>query len=128
MTAMNRCQRSPRRFAALMLLCACAPQPEVARKDQAAVPAHVFLQDNTLDIGDTFEVRVYGEADLSGKYRVGGDGTIDFPMLGTIKVAGMLPSQVSHLIASRLKQGLIRDPQVSVFVEAQTSKKVVVIG
>ena len=36
-----------------------------------------------------FDVRVYGEPDLSGVYRVATDGTIDFPLAGRIQVSGL---------------------------------------
>ncbi len=84
--------------------------------------------DSTLGTGDTFDVRVFGEGDLSAKYRVGGDGTIDFPLVGTLKVTGLLPSQVAALIATRLRAGILRSPQVSVYVQEQVSKKIHVLG
>jgi polysaccharide export outer membrane protein len=93
------------------------------------VPSQDLLQqDSTLGIGDVFEVRVFGESELSNKYRVGGDGTIDFPMVGTIKIAGLLPSQVAALITARLKDGILRSPQVSIYVHEQVSKKILVVG
>ncbi len=37
---------------------------------------------STLGPGDVFEVRVYGEEDLTGEYRVASDGSINFPLIG----------------------------------------------
>lgn len=84
--------------------------------------------DTTLGIGDTFEVRVFGEQDLSGVYKVGAEGTISFPLAGQIKVVGLEPQAVASEIAERLRQGILRSPQVTVLVKEQTSKKVYVLG
>lgn len=84
--------------------------------------------DTTLGVGDTFEVRVFGEPDLSGSHRVGAGGTITFPLAGVIKVEGLEPQGAAKAIADRLADGILRNPQVSVLVKEQTSKKVVVMG
>ena len=86
------------------------------------------IADTGLGIGDTFDVRVFGEADLTGTYRVGADGTITFPLAGVIKVEGLDPQAAAKRIAERLSDGILRNPQVSVLVKEQTSKKVVVMG
>ncbi len=86
------------------------------------------LADSTLGVGDTFEVRVFGEADLTGTYRVSGEGTITFPLAGQIKVEGLEPQLAAKKIAERLSDGILRNPQVTVLVKEQTSKKVVVMG
>lgn len=93
---------------------------------EIAVPSE---EDSTLGNGDVFEVRVYGDADLSSRYRVAPDGTIDFPLVGRLMVRGLEPSQVDDLITSRLREGnFLVDPQVSVFVEEYNSRRVTVLG
>lgn len=93
-----------------------------------AFEAPPVLADTALGVGDTFEVRVFGEADLTGTYRVGGEGTITFPLAGVIKVEGLEPQAAAKKIAERLADGILRNPQVSVLVKDQTSKKLVVMG
>lgn len=95
--------------------------------DKKAVEAK---EPNTqLGVGDVFEVRVYGEEELSSSYRVAEDGTIDFPFIGSVKVVGLEPPQISNLLATKLKTGeYLRDPQVSVFVTDYASKRVSVMG
>jgi protein involved in polysaccharide export with SLBB domain len=85
--------------------------------------------DTTLGPGDTFEVRVYGEEDLSSNYRVAQDGTIDFPYIGRVEVASLEPTAVADLIEERLRDGrvLVR-PQVSVLVTEYVSKRISVLG
>jgi len=76
-----------------------------------------------------FDVRVYGEEDLTGTYRVASDGTIDYPLLGTLSVQGMTPTDVTRLIEKGLVDGqFLKAPNVSVFVKEYTSKKISVFG
>ena len=84
--------------------------------------------DLSLGPGDVFDVRIFGENDLSGRYRVGGEGAIEFPLIGALKVAGLAPAEVGALIARRLRDGILRSPQVSIFVVEQVSKKVHILG
>lgn len=47
-------------------------------------------------------------------YRVGADGTIDFPILGKLKVEGLKVTEVTDLIKNKIIEGnYIKDPQVS---------------
>lgn len=95
----------------------------------SAHPVKVPEEDTTLGPGDVFEVRVFGEKDLSAKYQVGPEGTIRFPFLGVIPVQGKEADEVAREIAGRLKEGqFLLDPQVSVYVEQTNSKRYSVIG
>src|SRR5438552_3935447 len=111
----------------LAALGACHPQ---TRREALppATEAALLPQDNALGAGDLFEVRVYGESELSARYLVSGDGTIDFPMIGTVRVGGLTPSQISALLAKRLKDGILRSPHVTIYVQEQSSKKIHVLG
>lgn len=111
-------------LACVALSSACVPNTRTVRESAPTVP----MADTTLGIGDTFDVRVFGEQDLSGTYRVGSEGTINFPLAGTIKVEGLDPQQIAKRIADRLADGMLRNPQVSVLVKEQTSKKVYILG
>jgi polysaccharide export outer membrane protein len=81
-----------------------------------------------LGIDDVFEVRVTGESDLSGSYRIADDGTIDYPFIGRISVIGMRSGDVQELIAAKLADGYLKKPQVSVMVKEWYSRKISVIG
>jgi protein involved in polysaccharide export with SLBB domain len=91
-------------------------------------PPIAVASDTTLGPGDVFSVEVFGEKDLSGKFRVSGKGTIDYPLIGSIQVRGLTPPAVSKLITRRLSEGYMKTPSVSVFVEAYNSKKISVFG
>jgi polysaccharide export outer membrane protein len=79
--------------------------------------------------GDLFEVRVYGEEELTAQYRIEADGSIDFPFLGRLEVAGSTPREVADVIADGLRERqILREPQVTVFVAESNSLRITVMG
>ncbi len=90
--------------------------------------AEFMPPDESLGIDDVFAVRVYGEEELSGEFRISDDGTIDYPFAGRISVLGLRSGEVQTLIADKLKDGYLKNPQVSVMVKEWNSRKVAVLG
>jgi polysaccharide export outer membrane protein len=82
----------------------------------------------SLGPGDVFEVRVYNEANLTGIYRVAPEGTIDFPLVGPVRVIGLSPNAVEAVLRDALQAGYIRNPHVTVYVKEYNSKKIFVLG
>lgn len=108
---------------ALLGASACAGKPATT------VLPSVATTTSNLGPGDTFEVSVYGEEDLSGKHRVAEDGSINFPLVGRIEVAGRGAAEIASLIETALRdRKLLREPNVSVFLLEQTSAQVSVVG
>jgi polysaccharide export outer membrane protein len=112
-------------LASLVLAIACGPATRSVPVDAPMAPA---TADTSLGVGDSFEVRVFGEPDLSGLYKVGSEGNINFPLVGVLHVEGLDAQSASKLIADKLRLGMLRDPQVTVLVKEQTSKKIYVLG
>jgi protein involved in polysaccharide export with SLBB domain len=106
-------------------LAACGPAASRTVNEPLVGPTAV---DTSLGVGDTFEVRVFGEADLSGVYKVGSEGNINYPLIGVLHVEGLDAQAVSKTITDKLREGILRDPQVTVLVKEQTSKKIYIIG
>ncbi len=78
--------------------------------------------------GDVFEVRIYREPDLSGVFQVAPDGTVDFPLLGNLRIEGLTSSQAAATLRGRLADGLLRDPFVTVQVKEFQSKRIYILG
>lgn len=104
-------------------LIACA-QPQ----RQAMTVAREPSAEDRIGLDDTFDVRVYGEADLSGTFRVATDGTVDYPLAGRILVAGLRTGEIQQLIVSKLKDRYLKEPQVIVTVKDRNSQKISVLG
>ena len=77
---------------------------------------------------DTFDVRVYGEPELSGTFRVATDGTIDYPLVGRVQVSGLRTGEIQKMLVERLKDRILKDPQVVVTVKDRNSQKISVLG
>jgi len=128
----------PARRAALVLLLAAASCARLARSTPAAgppapgaavgAPAPAAPPASTLGPGDLFEVRVYGEPELSGVYQVGPEGDVIFPLCQRVAVGGLPPNAVADRLRACLAKDFMRDPQVSVLVKEYNSKKVFVFG
>lgn len=97
---------------------------------QKALPANAPVDsDPTLDVGDTFDVSVYGEADLSAKYRVAEDGSINFPLVGRLVVKGKTGYEIADMVRSALvEHGILRSPNVSVNVGERRARQVSIMG
>lgn len=79
--------------------------------------------------GDLLEVYVVGEEKLPHEYEVGPDGTLAFPYVDPIKVAGLEPREIAtSLRDSLIEAKFLVSPQVQVKVKAYNSKKIQVIG
>jgi polysaccharide export outer membrane protein len=116
-----------RRFAllgALVGLAACYP----AAKHPVTVGDQVTSPEDRIGLDDTFDVRVYGEADLSGTFRVATDGTVDYPLAGRLQVAGLRTGEIQQLLVSRLKDKYLKEPQVIVTIKDRNSQKISVLG
>ena len=86
-------------------------------------------QSTMIGPGDLFKVTVLGEKDLPGEYRVQPDGTIDFPYLDRLKVAGLEPQQIVDVIKQALvEKKILIDPQVTLVVTQYNSKKISIVG
>lgn len=86
----------------------------------------------TLEPGDVIRVSVYGQPDLTTIARVGESGEITFPLLGSVGLEGMSPSQAERHISELLDtRGIVRNAQVAVFLERrseQNTEHVTILG
>ncbi|MDG5466854.1 polysaccharide export protein [Deltaproteobacteria bacterium IMCC39524] len=84
--------------------------------------------DYHLGEGDVLRVGVYDHQDLSLTARIGGDGTILFPLIGQVEIAGLTAAEAGQKISRLLADGYIINPQVSIFIEQFRNRKVVMMG
>ncbi len=86
-------------------------------------------QDYLLGAGDVIKISIYNNPDLATEARVAAAGSVTFPLLGEVKVAGDSVSTVEKKIASLLERGgYIKDPQVNIIVVRYESQSVSVLG
>jgi polysaccharide export outer membrane protein len=78
--------------------------------------------------GDVLRVTVWGHDNLSRADAVSPQGTLAFPLIGEVSVAGLTTAQVEARIRELLDRDYIVDPRVSVAVQEYRSQKVIVLG
>ncbi len=102
--------------------------PGVESTNPAVARAADALPASALGSGDVFEVRVFQEPDLSGAFRVGPDGNVEFPLCKSVKVGGLTANAAADAIAACLQHGYFKNPQVTVFLRELNSRKIFVFG
>ncbi len=64
---------------------------------------------------DILEVKVYQEADLSGRVQVREDGNVRLPLINeTVRVGGLSITEIENRIRALLGKDYVRDPRVTV--------------
>lgn len=94
-----------------------APKAEPARTGEYRV-----------GVGDILEISVIQPESIMNLSPVASDGTITFPYIGSVKVQGMLLGDVQNEIQSRLADGYMKYPVVSVTLKESHSRKFFVYG
>ncbi len=120
-----------------LLMCACSSSSVktdassrelVARQDVSAALQQVrSSQSYVLQPGDLVDIQIYMEDDMNRVLRLNGNGTLTFPLVGNIKLAGLTLEQAEQRLARRLT-AYIKQPQVSMLVKEYGNKTVYVLG
>lgn len=85
--------------------------------------------DYALSGGDVLRIVVYDHPDLTTETRVGANGEINFPLIGSTQVGGLSLRQAESMIADNLKKGgFVREPLVNVNVVQYRGQQINVLG
>ncbi len=68
--------------------------------------------------GDRLRIIVFGQDSLTNAYAVDGAGRISMPLIGLIDAYGLTTADLERRLEQRLRGGYLREPRVSVEVEA----------
>ena len=96
---------------ALVILSGCAPRPNGYADFKADEPY-------TLASGDRLRVIVFGQDALSNTYAVNSAGNVSMPLIGSVRAQGLTTTGLERSVESKLRDGFIRDPKVSIEVDA----------
>jgi polysaccharide export outer membrane protein len=78
---------------------------------------------------DVISVQVYGVKDYVVQQQIAQDGSVLFPLIGKVQVAGLTVEQLENSLAKLLaSSGMVRDPQVTVTAISRPSAIVTVSG
>jgi len=70
-----------------------------------------------LDAGDRLRITVFEQPDLTNTYSVDPSGYVAFPLVGKVPARGRTLQQMEAAIAAKLRNGYLRDPDVSVEID-----------
>ncbi len=116
---------SRRLFASAPLLLLAAPGLVLAQQTVTAASNAQYR----LAAGDVIRISVYQSADLTLETRLTEAGTISYPLLGSVALAGLTVSEAEKRIADGLRTGnFVKQPQVSVAVQQVRGNQVSVLG
>ncbi len=77
----------------------------------------VLDQPYRLGAGDRIRITVFEQEGLTNTYSVDQSGYISFPLVGRVPARGHTSQQLEKELATRLRQGYLRDPDVSVEID-----------
>ena len=107
-----------------------APQPTsyTVRHATRVIPVAMTTPEGpyTLDSGDKLRIVVFGQDSISNNYTVDAQGAVTLPLIGAVTARGLTTLQLGNTVATRLKQGFIREPNVA--VEVETYRPFFVLG
>ncbi len=83
--------------------------------------------DYLLQPGDLVEIKVYKEENMDRTLRISSNGTVTFPLVGNIKIAGLTVTSAENNLSAALKKYILL-PQVSIFIKEYGNKTIYVLG
>lgn len=103
-------------FAALGIACLSLASCSSYRPAPAAF--HEALnQPYLLGAGDRVRITVFEQAALTNVYSVDQAGYLAFPLIGSVPARGKTAKQLESIMATKLRGGFLRDPDVSVEID-----------
>lgn len=103
-------------------------------QDQAAPPSEpeaagaADSTDYRLVTNDVIQIKVFQEDDLNSILRISKEGTITFPLIGSVRVGGKTPQDAALTIKAALAKDYLVNPQVSVTVVEYAKRRFTVLG
>ena len=105
-----------------------SPDPKTDESPKTNVPVSSAPTDYKIRPLDLVDIRVFQEDDLTMTNKVSQAGTLTFPLIGSVKVSGLRVQEAEQLITDKLKDGYIRNPQVTILVKEYAARRVSVLG
>lgn len=125
---MGACRTPVRTEVGYAPVATATPQPVTTPSAQPVATPEAATIQRTLGTGDVIDIRVFQEADLTGSFRISEEGTIDYPFCGRLSVSGLSQGALADRLTACLKDGYLKNPQVTVFLKEFNSQKIFVLG
>jgi protein involved in polysaccharide export with SLBB domain len=114
-----------------LIVAGCSTESKFQAQDQSfdssLYQEPSILEEYQFQIGDVFEVKIFGLPDYDQTIIVRPDGRISLPLVDNLTVAGMTPSELDQIITDNYKEK-IKDPEVSVVLKEFTGQRIFIGG
>lgn len=117
--------------------CASTPPvggaPGVSVAETASLPTPTFgdygpeLDEGIIRPLDTLSIELFGIEELSRAVRVGANGTIDYPLIGSVQASGLTTDELSFQLENRFRETYVRNPDVTTQI-AERNEQFFTIG
>jgi polysaccharide export outer membrane protein len=94
------------------LLPPASPTSTASAPASPLVPTATVSSTYTLSPYDVVDISVYNEEDLHTRAKLGADGTVLLPLIGTVSLGGKTVAQANELIRKRYSEGFVKDPHI----------------
>jgi len=105
-----------------------APRATPAAPQADTIPSETTSSTYRLQPYDLIDVDVYGEDDLHKPARLGADGTVLLPLIGSVKVGGLTVTEATDLITKGYANGFVKNPSVLITVLQYRKSTFSIIG
>lgn len=114
---------------ATLLGLGCVPKTTIPNIIEAPIETRRALEPEEFQLGpgDEIEITVWRHPDLNLTVRIAPDGSITYPLVGTITIAGMTFPELSETLSEAISQ-YYESPQVAVNITELNSQKIFVLG
>jgi polysaccharide export outer membrane protein len=79
------------------------------------------IQPYRLDSGDRLRITVFEQPGLTGTFAIDQAGYIAYPLVGAVAARGRTLQELESSVAASLRQGYLRDPDVSIEIDRYRS-------
>jgi len=104
------------------------PESPPARAPAESAPVTAVSPQYILQQGDVVQVKVYQEEDLTSVSRIGREGAITMPLLGSVKVVSNSLEKATLILRDLLAKDYLVDPQVTLNVTEFAKRRFTVLG
>lgn len=117
--------RFVQRLTSVLLLGGAMASAQIPRAEPVSPGAE---SNYLLSANDLIKLSVFQENDLETTVRVSRDGTVTFPLIGVVKVAGKTPQGAARLVRDLLAKDYLVNPQVNLTVVEYSKRRFIVLG
>jgi polysaccharide export outer membrane protein len=105
-----------------------APAAPVPRSTERTAPPVASSSDHRLSAGDSIEISVFQEPDLSARVTLSKEGKVSLPLINEISLSGLTSVEASQALVQRYRQGYLKNPKITVIITDFAKQRFTILG